>query len=120
MKKLLTYIMSVLLAFTLVLGVTACTQTPSSFKVTFTVENEVYQEQTVSNGGVVDFSQIDDPTKASTESKSYEFLYWTLNGVEFDESTPVKGNIELVAEFKETARKYTVTFHDDQGNECRV
>lgn len=117
MKKLLTYIMSVLLAFTLVLGVTACTQTPSSFKVTFTVEDEVYQEQTVSNGGVVDFSQIDDPTKASTESKSYEFLYWTLNGIEFDESTPVKGNIELVAEFKETARKYTVTFHDDQGNE---
>ena len=39
-----------------------------------------------------------DPTK-----EGYEFLYWTLNGKEFNFETPITGDMTLVAKWKEVA-----------------
>ena len=55
------------------------------------------QAKTVNNGEKVE--RPDDPIKASTPYIDYEFLYWTLNGVEFDFNTPITESITLIAKY---------------------
>ncbi len=51
-----------------------------------------------------------DPTKAMTESKVYTFDGWYNGTTKWDfENDTVKGDVTLVAEFTESARKYNVT-----------
>lgn len=56
--------------------------------------------QTVSLGAGQLVNKPTNPTR-----DGYEFLYWTLNGQEFDFSTPVTENIVLVAQWKEVAKE---------------
>lgn len=55
--------------------------------------------QSVSLGSGQLVTKPTDPTK-----DGYEFLYWTLNGEEFDFSKPVTEDITLVAKWKEVAK----------------
>lgn len=55
------------------------------------------QAKTVNNGEKVE--KPIDPIKESTQYLDYEFLYWTLNGVEFDFNTPITEDITLVAKY---------------------
>ncbi len=54
-----------------------------------------------------------DPVKNESDAE-YEFVKWTLNGVEFDFSTPITENITLKAEFKKIS-VCTITFDSDGG-----
>ena len=71
--------------------------------VTFN-EDGTTTQRTVNYGSAV--AKPADPMKMG-----YTFAGWTLNGVLYNFSTPVKGNIELVASW--TINKYTVTFNVD-------
>ncbi len=58
-----------------------------------------------------------DPTK-----EGYTLKYWTLNGAEYNFSTPVTANIELKAVWEKAAatnedQEFTVTFDSDGGSE---
>ncbi len=75
----------------------------SEYTVTFTVDGATYHTATVANGNVV--SAPSNPTKAEDANYTYTFNCWTLNGVEYDFSTPVTQNITLVANF--TANHHT-------------
>lgn len=69
----------------------------SEYTVTFTVGDETYHTSTVESGNTV--SAPSNPTKAEDADYTYTFNCWTLNGVEYDFSTPVTQDITLVANF---------------------
>ena len=65
--------------------------------------------QKVNGGDLV--TQPANPMKAD-----YTFVRWELNGVAYDFSTPVAGNLTLVAVYEATSdTTYTVTFNSDGG-----
>ena len=65
--------------------------------------------QKVNDGDLV--TQPANPVKAD-----YTFVRWELNGAAYDFSTPVAGNLTLVAVYEATsATTYTVTFNSDGG-----
>ncbi len=68
--------------------------------------------QTISSGGLV--SEPAAPTR-----DGYTFAYWTLNGVVYDFSVPVTGNLTLVAKWNKIG-PYTVTFKDADGTELKT
>ena len=72
--------------------------------------------QSIKNGELITKPEV--PTKKSTEKIKYTFETWTLNGIEFDFSTPVTSNITLVAKWKEEelTQKYVVTFDSNGGS----
>lgn len=78
---------------------TASTQ---SYTVTFTVDGGTYSTQTVKEGS--NATAPTTPTKAADSEYTYTFKQWTLNGSAYDFTTPVTGNITLVAEFTATPK----------------
>ena len=60
----------------------------------------------VEGGAVMDEGAVEKPVK-----DGYKLMGWTLNGEAYDFTTPVNGNIELVAKWKElSGMMHTVTF----------
>ncbi len=67
--------------------------------------------QTVEEGSTVAFPD-------APEKENHQFLYWELDGYEYDFSTPVNGNITLYAVYAPTATaKYTVEYYDAATSE---
>lgn len=62
----------------------------------------------VSSLKVLENNTISKP--ADPVREGYKFLYWTLNGVEYDFSTKVTGNITLEAKWEEIIKTIPVTF----------
>lgn len=80
------------------------------YTVTFDTANGTsIDPQTIKDGGKV--SKPDDPTR-----EGYEFKGWTLNGVDYDFTTPVKADLVLTAVWTPVKPKtYTITFDTDGG-----
>ena len=60
---------------------------------------------------VTDGKKVSKPSE-EPEKSDYFFEYWTLNGEEYDFTTPITGNLTLVAKW---AVGYTVTFDTVEG-----
>ena len=86
-----------------------CTVTFDPNGGTFTGSTSV----TVSEGSII--NEPADPEKPATAQYTFAFEGWFLNGVEYDFSKPVTGNITLVAKWSETLRSYTATFNSNGG-----
>ena len=69
------------------------------YNVTFTVDSATYHTAEVEEGNTV--SAPAAPTKAASDKCTYEFMYWALNGAEFDFNTQITGETTLNAVFKE-------------------
>ena len=80
------------------------------YTVTFdTADGTSIDPQTIKDGGKV--SKPDDPTR-----EGYEFKGWTLNGVDYDFTVPVKADLVLTAVWTPVKPKtYTITFDTDGG-----
>lgn len=80
------------------------------YTVTFDTANGTsIDPQTIKDGGKV--SKPDDPTR-----EGYEFKGWTLNGVDYDFTAPVKADLVLTAVWTPVKPKtYTITFDTDGG-----
>ena len=80
------------------------------YTVTFdTADGTSIDQQTIKDGGKV--SKPDDPTR-----EGYEFKGWTLNGVDYDFTAPVKADLVLTAVWTPVKPKtYTITFDTDGG-----
>lgn len=80
------------------------------YTVTFdTADGTGIDPQTVKDGDKV--AKPDDPAR-----EGYEFKGWTLNGVDYDFTTPVKDDIVLTAVWSPVKPKtYTVTFDSGDG-----
>lgn len=80
------------------------------YKVAFdTADGTSIDPQTIKDGGKV--SKPDDPTR-----EGYEFKGWTLNGVDYDFTAPVKADLVLTAVWTPVKPKtYTITFDTDGG-----
>ena len=84
-----------------------------------------YRENTVSfdlNGG--DSAAIPDQIVVSGDKatkpenptrEGYTFKYWTKDGAEFDFSTPITEKTQLVAEWEEDAKTYTLDYNMNGG-----
>lgn len=83
----------------------------TEYTVTYTVDGATYTTQTVVTGNTV--TEPAAPTKAEDTNYTYTFDCWTLNGAEYDFSTPVKGDITLVAQFTATPKENTVDITDE-------
>ena len=57
------------------------------------------------------------PTRDASAEFSYEFEGWYLGDALYDFATPVTGDIQLIAHWKETKNQYTVSFDSDGGTE---
>ena len=74
-----------------------------------TADGTSIDPQTIRDGGKV--SKPDDPTR-----EGYEFKGWTLNGVDYDFTAPVKADLVLTAVWTPVKPKtYTITFDTDGG-----
>ena len=74
-----------------------------------TADGTSIDPQTIKDGGKV--SKPDDPTR-----EGYEFKGWTLNGVDYDFTAPVKADLVLTAVWTPVKPKtYTITFDTDGG-----
>ncbi len=79
-----------------------------------------------SNGGSsVDSQEVLDGNEVTRPSdptrKCYRFLGWYLNGIKYDFSNPVKGNITLVAKWEDdgschTKTNYNITYDSNGGS----
>ena len=81
-------------------------RTVRSFLITFLDEDQT----TVLKSERFDYGETptcDEPSKASTESKVYEFAGWS------PEVVPVVNDATYVATYTESVRKYIITFLDD-------
>ena len=73
----------------------------NTYDVTFTVDGNVYQTvEGVEENATV--SAPTAPTKAPADGYEYTFLYWEMNGAEFDFNTPITDNITLNAVFEKS------------------
>ena len=85
---------------------------PVEHTVTFAGEGVNVPAQTVADGGVA--QKPADPVR-----EGFTFAGWTLDGVAYDFTAPVTGNITLTANWTENVvvpTEYTVTFVDGEGN----
>ena len=57
-----------------------------------------------------------NPTKESSIIFNYTFAGWYLDGVEYDFSSPLTGNITLTAKWNTTSVQYTVTYDSNGGS----
>ncbi|OSG88683.1 cell wall/surface repeat protein containing internalin domain [Bifidobacterium adolescentis] len=74
-----------------------------------TADGTSIDPQTIKDGGKV--SKPDDPTR-----EGYEFKGWTLNGVDYDFTAPVKADLVLTAVWTPVKPKtYTIMFDTDRG-----
>ena len=63
----------------------------------------------VEAGGVANYAG-EAPKKASTKDTEYTFAGWEYNGIVFDTIPAVNKDTVFRASFKESVRKYTITF----------
>ena len=88
------------------------TWTVKTFTVKFNSNGgTAVESQTVEYGKTA--AKPEDPTK-----EGFDFAGWTLDGEAYDFSTPVKGDITLVATW--TVKTFRVTFDPDNGEEPTV
>ena len=88
--------------------------TPQNYTVTFNSNGgSAVSSQTVTEGTVV--TKPTNPTKEATAEYTYTFNGWLLDGVAYDFTTEVTGNITLVADWTATKNTYTVTFDSNGG-----
>ena len=84
------------------------------YTVTFNSDGgSVVEAQTIEQGSVAVLPTA--PTK-----DGFNFVRWELNGEEYDFSTPVTGDITLVAVWAQEIVEYTVTFNADNGTEVKT
>lgn len=87
----------------------------------YTVRFDSDGGSTVYSITVIEGDTINKPTDPTKEE--YVFKHWTLNGAEYNFSTPVTANIELKAVWEKgsapdpTNQEFTVTFDSDGGSE---
>lgn len=81
---------------------------PSIYNITFNPANGDEVTTVTANRGTT-LIRPTDPQK-----KGYTFRYWGVNGQEFDFSSPVMGNMELVAEWEEGVY-VTINFRTETG-----
>lgn len=98
-----------LLAVSLLTGCNSKTK----WTVTFDDGNNNITSQIVLDGDLA--IKPADPVKQGNEQYSYEFLYWKNGEVEYDFSTPVTSNLELVAEYSQSLVSYVVSFNSNGG-----
>lgn len=68
------------------------------------------RSQKISEGNKV--TRLNNPTR-----EGYKFIHWTLDGVEYDFSSPVKSDIILVAKWEKIIKnKYTIKFNSNGGS----
>ena len=66
--------------------------------------------QKISEGNKV--TRLNNPTR-----EGYKFIHWTLDGVEYDFSSPVKSDITLVAKWEKIVKNvYTIKFNSNGGS----
>ena len=90
------------------------TATKNSYTVTFVVEGADYSTETKEYG--LTFAEPVAPTKEATAEYTYTFNGWLLDGVAYDFSNEVTGNITLIADWTATKNTYTVTFDSNGGS----
>ncbi len=71
---------------------------PVTHTVTFVSEGETVSEIDVTHGSAA-AAPYDDPVKAAEGDVTYAFEYWALDGVRYDMSAPVTGDLVLTAVF---------------------
>ena len=68
------------------------------------------RSQKISEGNKV--TRLNNPTR-----EGYKFIHWTLDGVEYDFSSPVKSDIILVAKWEKIVKNmYTIKFNSNGGS----
>ncbi|MCQ2753027.1 MAG: InlB B-repeat-containing protein [Bacilli bacterium] len=89
---------------------------PKQCTVTFDSDNGTpVASQTVYPGETI--YEPTKPTKASSEEFNFQFEEWQLNGKEYNFNTPVTSDFTLKAKWKETKKKYVVTFDSNGGDQ---
>ena len=87
-----------------------------TYKATYTTADNVYTVTFDADGGTavaaVSAGHGETVSEPSTTKDGYRFDCWTLDGEEYDFSTPVTDNITLVAKW---VQQVTVTFNTDGG-----
>ncbi len=104
-KTIEIIVMFVLLAVLILLLLSFCHK--DSYKVSFMLGEEVYNEEKVSKGEEVEVPK--EPTK-----EGYTFEGWYLDGEKYDFSKEVTSDMKLEAKWK--INTYTVTIDDGLGN----
>ncbi|MBE7089423.1 MAG: hypothetical protein E7362_01305 [Clostridiales bacterium] len=90
------------------------TETKNTYTVTFNSNGGTVVDRETKEYGLT-FTEPTAPTKSATAEYTFTFAGWTLDGVEYDFTTEVTGNITLVAKWTETKNTYTVTFNSNGG-----
>lgn len=82
-----------------------------TYTITFNTDGGTqFEKQEVKKSG-----KIEKPSAPTKEG--YVFLYWELDGVEYNFDTEIKKDLNLVAKYKEVVSvKYTVTFNSNGGS----
>lgn len=87
------------------------TPTKKEYVVTFDSNGgSSVRSQKISEGNKV--TRLNNPTR-----EGYKFIHWTLDGVEYDFSSPVKSDIILVAKWEKIVKNmYTIKFNSNGGS----
>lgn len=87
------------------------TPTKKEYVVTFDSNGgSSVRSQKISEGNKV--TRLNNPTR-----EGYKFVQWTLDGVEYDFSSPVKSDITLVAKWEKIVKNvYTIKFNSNGGS----
>lgn len=95
--------------FLFCLAIAGCKKT--TYRVNFYLDDVIYASEEIRKGEVV--QSITPPSK-----EGYQFVEWQVNGLKFDESTPITSDLNLKAKF--VKRDYQITFvlktMDAEGN----
>lgn len=66
--------------------------------------------------GIPAVSVPTNPTKESTATTDYTFSGWYIeDGDAWDWETKLEGDVKLVSHYNESARKYTITYYNENG-----
>ena len=92
--------------------------TTKSYTVTFTIDDEEIDTQTVKDGGyATEILEKKEDIKGSGGELSYSKVYavsdWQMEGESFDFTTPITGNITLIGSCETTPSRYDV--YDEDG-----
>ena len=92
-KKFIIFSLTIILLMSSLGYLSSCKKN-KKFTVTFTLDNQVVQTQTVKNGQLA--TKVEAPTK-----ENHEFLGWYNGEILFDFNTPITQNYSLVGKYQE-------------------
>ena len=93
----------------------------ANYTITYYVDGKAYTSTTAAYGDkLIEKLTEEIPSKATDDSYTYEFSHWYLKDDAEEKAiaddVTVTGNMEVVAKFNATARKYTVVFAYNASN----